>query len=111
MLVSVDRRSSRQGKIGDEGRYAVALALLSFLASVGMLQFCTRQRWSVSHNACASTKVIFGWLRQCGSSRSSQSFKSSMRDESDSLCQRLDKVGPRRQAGSHEKFVTQPVLP
>jgi hypothetical protein len=25
--------------------------------------------------------------------------------------QRLDKVGPRRQAGSHEKFVKQPVLP
>src|ERR1700752_4609775 len=84
MLVSVDRRSSRQGKIGDEGRYAMALALLSFLTSVGLLQFCPRQRWAVSHRACPSTKVIFGWLRQCGSSRSSQSFKSAMHDESDS---------------------------
>jgi hypothetical protein len=38
----------------------------------------------VSHSAFASTKVIFGWARQYGSSRSSQSFKSAMHDESDS---------------------------
>ena len=65
-------------------RRRLECARLPFLVAVSMLQSCSEQRWPVSHNACASTKVIFGWLRQCGSSRYSQSFKSSMRDESDS---------------------------